>query len=63
MISLSDAQLQIVMHAAAVPVEKRDVFRRRVSAMLVLRGRHFTDDDVTRVTALALNGMIHAPAA
>lgn len=55
MISLSDAQLKTVMAAATtVPVEKRDVFLQRISAMLVLRGRHFTDDDVTRVTTLAL---------
>jgi hypothetical protein len=48
MISLNDAQLKIVMTAAAgVPHEKRAQFLERIAAMLVLRGRgHFTDSDV-----------------
>jgi hypothetical protein len=38
MISLSDAQLKIVMAAAShVPIEKRDLFLRRTASMLELR--------------------------
>lgn len=54
----------VMLAAAAVPVEKHDIFWQRIGAMLMLRGRsHFDDDDVASVTALALNGMTHQPAA
>jgi hypothetical protein len=65
MISLNDAQLKVVMEAAShVPQERRSQFLERVAAMLKLRGRgHFNDDDVANVTALALSGLVRAPAA
>jgi hypothetical protein len=65
MISLSKAQLQIVRAAAShVPPVKRAQFLERVSAMLQMRGRgHFSDEDVASVTALALTGLAHQPAA
>jgi hypothetical protein len=59
MISLSDAQLQTVMQAAAgIDPERRDIFLQRCAAMLKLRGR-FTDSDVADVTRLALCGLSH----
>ena len=44
MIALTDTQLSAVMTAApTLPVEKRDLYLRRIAAMLALRGRgHFT---------------------
>jgi hypothetical protein len=65
MIQLNDAQLKLVMAAAAhVPAAKLTQFLERVSAMLQMRGRgHFSDDDVASVTALALTGLAHQPAA
>ena len=65
MISLSDSQLRAVMSAAsALEPEKRDLYLRRISAMLVLRGRgHFTDSDVDDAVKRALVGMIHENAA
>jgi hypothetical protein len=65
MIPLNDVQLKIVMAAAAhAPPAKRAQFLERVSAMLQLRGcGHFSDDDVASVTALALTGLAHQPAA
>ena len=40
MISLSDSQLQAVTDMARLlPVEKRDVYLRRIASMLALRGR------------------------
>jgi hypothetical protein len=63
MISLSKTQLQIV-RAAASHVPPGVQFLERVSAMLQMRGRgHFSDDDVASVTALALTGLAHQPAA
>jgi hypothetical protein len=61
MVSLTDYQLRIVMGAAGgLPVEKRDLFLRRIAAMLILRGRgHFNDADVSDVARLALAGLIH----
>lgn len=65
MISLSDAQLKLVMAAAShVPHEKRSQFLERIAAMLRLRGSgHFNDDDVSDVVARALRGMTYQPAA
>ena len=49
MISLTDAQLDIVMNAARdLPPEKRNVFLERVIAVLQRRGR-FNDADVGSV--------------
>ena len=45
--------------ARTLPIEKRDLYLRRVAAMLALRGRgHFGDGDVTEVAQLALHGLI-----
>ena len=56
MISLTDSQPQTVMDAGArLEPERRDIFLRRVGAMLRVRGR-FTDTDVAR---LAMAGLIH----
>jgi hypothetical protein len=65
MIALTDSQLKVVMDAArTLPVEKRDVYLKRIAAMLALRGRgHFGDGDVHEVTALALCGLVHTDAA
>jgi hypothetical protein len=60
MIGLTDIQLKTVMNAArSIPVEKRDVFLRRIAAMLAMRGRgRFTDTDVADVAQLALAGLV-----
>ena len=65
MIGLTDHQLEIVMGAARVlPVEKRDTFLQRITAMLALRGRgRFTDTDVADVAQLALAGLVQTVAA
>ena len=63
MLGLSDNQLAAVMDAAAaVPVEKRDIYLRRIAAMLTMRGRHFSDGDVSDVAKLALTGLAQQPA-
>jgi hypothetical protein len=64
MITLNDAQLKVVVAAAAdVLVEKRSQFLERIAAMW-LRGRgHFDDADATDVVSRALNGLIQQPAA
>jgi hypothetical protein len=66
MVSLTDSQLAAVMDAARpLPVEKRDVYLRRIAAMLILRGGygHYDDADVTDVAKLALTGLAQQPAA
>jgi hypothetical protein len=46
-----------------LPVEKRDVYRQRIAAMLALLSRgHFDDTDVTDAVARALNSMTHQAA-
>ena len=61
MIGLTDYQLEIIVTAAKdVPVERRDTFLQRVSAMLRMRGYgHVTNDDVADVARLALCGLVH----
>jgi hypothetical protein len=61
MVSLTDTQLATVMDAArTLPVEKRDIYLRRIAAMLAQRGRgHFSDSDVSDVAKLALAGFVH----
>ncbi|MGB8124625.1 MAG: hypothetical protein WCF50_13095 [Pseudolabrys sp.] len=50
--------------AAAVPIEKRDLYLQRLAAMLTMRGRgHVSDADVADVAQLALTGLAHQPAA
>ena len=62
--SLTDHQMQTVMLAArSLPVEKRDVYLRRLASLLQFHGgrRH---DDVAVAVQLALAGLIQkAPAA
>ena len=58
MIGLTSSQLKVVTSAVhMVPVEKRDLYLQRISAMLTLRGRgHYNDRDVMEVAQLALVG-------
>jgi hypothetical protein len=64
MVSLTDSQLAAVMDAARpLPVEKRDVYLRRIAAMLAVRGGRYNDADVTDVATLALAGLAQQPAA
>jgi hypothetical protein len=63
MVSLTDTQLAIVTQAAqCLPVEKRDIYLRRIGAMLAVRrpGRDRTvgDDVVSEVATLALCGLV-----
>jgi hypothetical protein len=59
MIGLTSSPFRIVMDAACMPVEKRDLYLQRVAAMLALRGRgRFTDTDVADVAQLALAGLV-----
>ena len=62
MLGLTDNQLRTVMEAAAaVPIEKRDLYLQRIAAMLAIRGRgRFTDTDVTDVAQLAMAGLIQS---
>jgi signal transduction histidine kinase len=58
MIGLTSSQLRVVTSAVhTVPVEKRDLYLQRISAMLTLRGRgHYNDRDVMEVAQLAPAG-------
>jgi hypothetical protein len=58
-LGLTDHQLKLVMQAARpLPVEKRDVFLRRIAARLKLEGR-FTDADVAKAATEAIFGLMH----
>jgi hypothetical protein len=60
MLNLSDRQLDVVMKAAGtLPVEKRELFLQRLSAMVDVRcgGRKPGDVDVTAISKLALEGL------
>jgi len=46
-----------VMTEADLSPEKRSVFLERVSAMLNMRGRRFTDADLIEIAALARAGL------
>jgi hypothetical protein len=63
--TLSTSQHEIVTGAAQmVPVEKREIFLRRIAAMLTMRGRgHFNDSDVMEIAMLALTGLAQQPRA
>jgi hypothetical protein len=65
MLGLSDTQLGTILDMArSLPVEKRDLYLRRIAAMLTQRGRgHFNDSDVSDVAKLALAGLVQQPAA
>jgi hypothetical protein len=60
MLGLSDTQLGTILDMArSLPVEKRDLYLRRIGAMLTQRGRgHFNDSDVSDVAKLALTGLV-----
>jgi|RhiMethySRZTD1v2_1073278.scaffolds.fasta_scaffold2683103_2 hypothetical protein len=63
MLSLNDAQLAAVMRAAAnVPPEKRSLYLERIGAILNMRGRRFTDDDLVEITKLACTGLVRQSA-
>jgi hypothetical protein len=63
MLSLSDAQLRIVVAAAGpLPVEKCSIFLERVAARLSLRGR-FDDKDLDGAVRQALRGLLQETAA
>jgi hypothetical protein len=66
MISLSDSQLKNVMAAVgALPIENRDVFLRRLAAMLQIccgLRRRYADTIVVEVTALAARGLMQGSA-
>jgi len=62
-LSLTGHQIEIVMDAArALPVEKRSLLLERIAAMVNLRGRRVTDNDVIDLTVLALTGLSHGDA-
>jgi hypothetical protein len=67
MVSLSDNQLRTLMDTAGqLSPERRSLFLERVGAMLKLRirgDRGVSDHDVAEVSALALCGLVHQPAA
>lgn len=64
MICLNDSQLQIVMATAAdLPKEKRSLFLQRLSSMINIRGRRFSDLDLDEMVKLACTGSTHQPAA
>jgi hypothetical protein len=61
--SLTDSQLKTVLSVAAdLPQEKRGVFLQRLSSMINMRGRRFTDDDLIEITKLACTGLVREPA-
>ena len=63
MLSLNNAQLATVMAAAAdVPPEKRSLYLERIGAMVNMRGRRFTDDDLAEIAKLACTGLVRQPA-
>ena len=63
MLGLTDNQLRTVMDAAAaVPIEKRDLYLQRIAAMLAIRGRgRFTDTE--RVASWQWPALSRAPTA
>jgi len=61
-IQLSDSQLETVMTAAALAVDKRACFLERVAAELN-RVCQPNDQDVERAARAALRGLMQAPAA
>jgi hypothetical protein len=64
MIQLNDAQLKLVMAARACASCEAHTVPGTCLRHLQMRGRgHFSDDDVASVTALALTGLAHQPAA
>jgi hypothetical protein len=58
-LGLTDSQLRLVMDRAAIlPVEKRDVFLRRIAAHLKLKWK-FDDAAVSEAVSAAIIGLIH----
>jgi len=59
MISLTDKQLQTIIDtAASMSPDRRDVYLRRIEAMLRLL-RPFDDSDVAEISKLASCGLVH----
>jgi hypothetical protein len=42
--------------------EKRSLFLERLGAMLNMRGRRFSDQDLAEMAKLACTGLVHEPA-
>jgi hypothetical protein len=63
LLSLTEAQLdRVARAAAALPVEKRDVYLQRIATALTLAGR-FNDADLAAAIDHALTGLLQEPAA
>jgi hypothetical protein len=63
LVSLSDEQLQVVLTAAAaLDVEKRDAFLRRVAALLGRQAGHIGDGDVSGAVEKALHSLLMSAA-
>jgi hypothetical protein len=64
-LSLTDAQLRLVMTAARpLPHDKRDVFLQRLTACLGQVGyRRVGDADVESAVLKSLKGLLHEPVA
>ena len=64
MVGLTDQQLAIVMDTArGLPLEKRDTFLQRVSALLQSGARRITSEDVRRACERAAQGLMQTTAA
>ena len=62
--SLTDSQLKSVMSAAAdLEQEKRSLFLQRLSSLINLKGRRFSDTDFDEMIKLASEGLIHRSSA
>jgi hypothetical protein len=58
-LGLTDHQMKLVMDRAAIlPVEKRDVFLKRIAAQLKLKWK-FDDAAVAEAVSAAIMGLIH----
>jgi hypothetical protein len=42
--------------------EKRSLYLERIGAMVNMRGRRFTDDDLAEIARLACTGLVRQPA-
>jgi hypothetical protein len=62
-VALNDAQLKVVMVAAAdMSLEKRALFLEGVSAMVNIRRRRFSDAGLIEIAAVARIGLAREPA-
>jgi len=63
-LALSDQQMSAVMSAAAdLEQEKRSLFLQRLSSLINLKGRRFSDTDFDEMIKLASEGLIHRSSA